>query len=397
MHSPVLLFSDIDHLVVKHNNLIDAKTQLSEVENKIVSLAIVLTRLYDKNTDQDMKIDSTIRIYASDYMKTYDVGITAAYNALNDAMDALYERSFTMPASDGTLTDYRWLQSKAKSEKEKISEGYVQFAFSDKAVELITQLENGNFTTYGIERISRLKGSYSGRIYELIIKYKNTEADKSTHLRTTKIFELETFRELLGIESHEYRKKQQPDVTRMDNFKEKVIDKSLEIINLESDITATANYHRTGRSITGISFSFEFKKDYVPSFMRDEKNSTGEMRTVGDETKQPKGKDKKKPDGAPALPTVKNDAEHLGTDLRKEDLQGQDNAFALELGDALKVVPKTFAAAMEISEAMYKQYQDAGGDLSIKELLERSVDSGKQPNAYVSLQVFELRQKAKEA
>lgn len=57
MHSPVILFSDIDHLVVKHNNLIEAKTQLSEIEKQIkCSLAVVLTRLHAKSPDRDIRI-----------------------------------------------------------------------------------------------------------------------------------------------------------------------------------------------------------------------------------------------------------------------------------------------------------------------------------------------------
>lgn len=399
MKSSVILFSDIDHLVVKHNNLIEAKTQLSEIENKLVSLAVVLTRLHAKNPGCDMNIDSTIRIYASDYMKTYSTPITTAYTAINEAMDSLYERTFCMPDQDGTPTHYRWIQSKGKGEK--LNDGYIQFAFSTKAVELITGLENGNYTSYGIERISRLKGNYSGRIYELIIKYKNIKGDEES-TKTTKVFELENFRELIGIQDHEYRDKKKPGTTRLDNFKKKVIDPSMLTINAESDITATPIYHRTGRSITGVSFSFEFKKDYIPAFLRNENNAqgTGEMRTVGDETK---GTKKTKPKDTPAIPTVDNDQQHLGTDLRKEDLEDKVNPVQNHIVDfksMVKVSPGNDKPKVKdihlVSERTYEMYVSAGGTLSIEELTEKCRSNAVAAGTFVLGEIAKLRKACQE-
>lgn len=399
MKSSVILFSDIDHLVVKHNNLIEAKTQLSEVENKVVSLAVVLTRLHEKSSDRDMSINSTIRIYASDYMKTYSVGTTAAYNALNDAMDTLYNRSFTMTSEDGTPTIHRWIQSKGKGEK--LNDGYIQFAFSTKAIELITGLEKGNYTSYGIERISRLKGNYSGRIYELIIKYKNIKGDDES-IKTTKVFELENFRGLVGIEDHEYRDTKKPGATRLDNFKKKVIDPAIVTINAESDITVTPIYHRTGRSITGLSFSFEFKKDYVPSFLRNENNAQGpgEMRTIRDETKDPKKTKPTKPKDAPDLPTVKDDKEHLGTDLRMEDLKDKVNQIQdhiVDFKDLVKPVPADKKKELDVHSIpghLYSKYEEVGGTLSIEKLTEKCRASTKTAGHFMLTEIAELKKQA---
>lgn len=393
MHSSVILLSDIDHLVVKHNNLIESKMQLSEVENKVVSLAIVLTRLHARNTERDMKIDSTIRIYASDYVKTYSVTTKAAYHAINDAMDSLFERTFTMPSSKGVPTDYRWIQSKGKGTK--LNDGFVEFTFSEKAVELITNLNKGNYTSYGIERISRLKGNYSGRIYELIVKYKNTEADKKTNQRSTKIFEIESFRELIGVEDHEYRDKKKPNVTRIDNFKVKVIDKSIDVINLETDIIATAIYHRTGRSITSISFDFEFKADYVPAFMRN--SQTVAEGKKGNEIRTVKGVTTDVPADAPKLPSVKNDTEHLGTDIRKEDLATRENKLAIDLQGAINAIPSDFKPDNNIPDHLYAQYVDQGGTKTKNEIIKESIALDKQPSGYISFLIFSMIKAKKNA
>lgn len=295
MYSDVVFATDVDHLIVKHNSLIESKTDLSEVENKVVALAIVLTRLYE-NTERDMSIDATIRIYASDYSKAYGVLPQTAYNAINEAMNALFDRQFVMTSDKGVPTTYHWLESKANSDNAKLVDGFVELAFSKKAIELITGLgKGGNYTSYGLERISRLKGSYSGRLYEMIIQYKNTDKVGLNNKKTTRIFSIDDYRELVGVAPHEHREKKDPTVTRLDNLKKYAIEKPLEVINLESDITAEAHYHKTGKRVTGVSFTFEMKKGYVSAFAKeatvspakscnDAENTSG-MRTVGDETK----------------------------------------------------------------------------------------------------------------
>lgn len=300
MTSNVVFLSDIDHLIVKHNSLIEARTDLTEIENKLVSLAIVLTRLHEKDPNRDISIGSTIRIYASDYMKAYSVSEAAAYNSINNALNNLFNRYFNMVSKDGVPTAYHWIESKGTGQK--LNDGFVEFTFSQKAIELISGFDakKGNYTSYGIERIKRLKGSHTGRIYEIIIQYKNRDTTPEGK-RETKIFALEDFRELIGIAPDDYREKKNPTQTRLDNFKKVVIDKPLAVINAESDITVEALFHKTGRRITGISFSFEVKKDYVSSLsgkvvgeddgvlLADEVDEgDNNIRTVGDETKQPK-------------------------------------------------------------------------------------------------------------
>ena len=408
MYSDVVFFTDVDHLIVKHNSLIESKTDLSEVESKLVALAIVLVRLHEKDPNRNLAIDSTIRIYASDYVKAYSVTLNGAYTAINDALESLFNSHFRMNSIDGIPTDYHWIESKATGKK--LNDGFVEFTFSKKAIELITGFDKkkGNYTSYGIDRISRLKGNYSGRIYEIIIQYKNTETDKTSKKKTTKIFDLEDFRLMLGIALHEYRKKDKPTMMRMDNFKKNVIDIPLSIINEHSDIVAEPRYHKTGKTITGISFVFEFKKDYVSSFtgkkifedtaeLVDNSDEPGEMRTVGDETKDPK---KNKPADKPAIPAVKNDKEHLGTDIRKEDIDKPNpvQEHIVEYKDLAKPVQQGSANKdpHQISEHNYKTYVDIGGKLSIEKLTEKCRASAKPAPAFMLGEIGRLRKEAAE-
>jgi flagellar hook-associated protein FlgK len=67
----------------------------------------------------------------------------------------------------------------------------------------------------------------------------------------TPVFEVDVFRNQLGVELGEYG--------RVDNFKRRVLDIAVDQINENTDITVTYNQHKKGRVITGFSFSFRQK------------------------------------------------------------------------------------------------------------------------------------------
>lgn len=402
MYSDIILRSDIDHLVVKRNELVHSHGYLSEGENNLVLLAIILTRLYAKSDERDIKLDATIRVYANDYMKVYGVNRNTAYNAMNEAMNELFDRSFTIKEG-GIDVEYRWLVSKAAKKQTSVADGFIEFAFSEKAIQLIADFDHnqGKYTTYGIERVSRLKGRFSGKIYELAMESKNKD------VKQTKIFEIEELRKILGIQADKYRdtkgwdkvspKKDLP--TRLDNFKKEVLSEAVEKINLESDITINFNEHRQGRRITGISFSFSFKPDYIPKFAQQELldaegDNSGSMLTVKDETKIKKTK--KSGAATAPKPQPSNEPQNdvlLGTDLRSEDLDAKEHPFALGYQDVKKTTSEQFDP-YKPSQSLYDNYVKSGGELSIKELEEKCRQQHKAASAFVLAEISRLKSNA---
>ena len=81
-------------------------------------------------------------------------------------------------------------------------------------------------------------------MYELLIQWRSNGK--------TPIFDLPTFRQQLGVESHQYK--------TMSNFKTYVLDFALKQVNELTDITAKYEQHKKGRSISGFSFTFKQKK-----------------------------------------------------------------------------------------------------------------------------------------
>jgi plasmid replication initiation protein len=106
----------------------------------------------------------------------------------------------------------------------------------------ITRLEE-NFTSYELEQVAGLKSAYAVRLYELLIQWRT--AGK------TAIFEINHFRNQLGVSGDKYK------VTA--DFKKWVLDVAVSQINDHTDIKATYEQHKTGRTITGFSFKFKQK------------------------------------------------------------------------------------------------------------------------------------------
>ena len=81
-------------------------------------------------------------------------------------------------------------------------------------------------------------------MYELLIQWRS--AGK------TPVFDLQTFRQQLGVEVNQYK--------TMSNFKSYVLDFAIKQVNELTDITAKYEQHKTGRIISGFSFKLTQKK-----------------------------------------------------------------------------------------------------------------------------------------
>ncbi len=225
--------------VVKSNELIRASYTLSTVEQRIILMSIVTAR-----DISDITPDTLCRIKVTDYAELYDVTPQTAYEALKEAAEVMFNRRVTIQIYDEVLKKkvplaVRWLSGMNYLQQE----GIVTVRFSKELIEHISEVYE-NFTRYKIENIAKLSSQYGIRLYELLISW--LSAGK------TPVFEIKEFRSQLGIEPDEYE--------RIQHFKERVLDYALEQINENTDITATYEQHKAGRTITGFSFTIKAKK-----------------------------------------------------------------------------------------------------------------------------------------
>lgn len=251
---------DITSLVVKDNSLINASYNLDLVEQRLVLLAIILIRDKDYKEQQQSLAPNEhgeLMLSVKDYISIFKVHPTTAYRSLKQACDSLFEKKFMYQriSKKGVLENVksRWVQRIAYAE----NEAYVKVKFSVDVEPLILNLEK-NFTTYELQQIAELGSSYAVRIYELIIAWRTSGK--------TPVFEIEDFRNQLGILKNQYSK--------MSNFKNKVLDKAMEQINESTDIIVEYQQHKRGRTITGFSFSFKHKNPHQVPLLKDKNTIT---------------------------------------------------------------------------------------------------------------------------
>lgn len=226
--------------VKKDNALINAAYTLTLAEQRLILLS-------SAQADGDADELKDITIYAEQYAEAFKVSRQAAYMALKDASDSLFERRFSYerltPKGNISTARRRWVGGVDYVEKE----GRIVLQYHKDVIPLLCELKN-KFTLYALEQVASLTSVHAVRLYELLIAWRSTGK--------TPLFELAEFRRKLGIEPDEY--------PRMTNFKQRVLDPAVAQINAHTDITAAYEQHKKGRSIAGFSFTFTAKADRDP-------------------------------------------------------------------------------------------------------------------------------------
>ena len=152
----------MSNIVYKDNNLVEASYSLNLSEQRLILIAIIAAREIEK----ELTSDTILTIHASEYMKQFNLGRQASYEALQSACDNLFERHLNYKAVDpitGKIGIYksRWV-SKVGYVKE---EGCVQLIFAPDIIPLFVKLEE-KFTRYELKQISPLTSIYAIRLYE---------------------------------------------------------------------------------------------------------------------------------------------------------------------------------------------------------------------------------------
>lgn len=251
---------DMSELVVKDNALIQASYTLGLAEQRLILLAIIEAR----ETGEGIDHTSLLRVHAHAYADHFDIDKGNAYEVVKEASKGLFDRYVTYhdknPKNGNDRSFHcRWVD---KIGYEKAT-GTVFLRFTSDVVPLITRLES-NFTSYEIEQVANLDSGYAIRLYELLIQWRI--AGK------TPVFELQDFRRKLGVEDNQYK--------TMSNFKKYVLNFAVEQINEHTDITASYNQHKKGRTITGFTFTFKPKKTKSKEVRGERDSDNGDMFTV---------------------------------------------------------------------------------------------------------------------
>ena len=231
-------------MVVKSNSLIEASYTLTLNEMRLLDIALADLSSYEECEKHVTTLPEMIHIRAEEYAELYGVSNDMAYLALKEASEHLFTRYFTYYVSSDEFPSHkevrraRWVQEIGYVE----GQGVVMMAFSKRLVELAGKLK-GNFSRYHLEQKAPLTSMYAHRLYEMMMQWRGSKT-----VPYVTYFEL---RERFGIEKKEY--------DRVTNFKARVLDQAIQQINKHTDITASYEQVKEGRSVTGFTFKFKAK------------------------------------------------------------------------------------------------------------------------------------------
>ena len=220
------------NLVVKTNQLNSALQNLSLPEIRIVQLAIVDAR----ETNTGLSTEKPLRIDALRYAEMFETTRQNGYKRMKEAEETLFNRRFSYIDDEGKVIKSRWIQQVRYLD----DEGAIELVFTLAVVNGISRINGAEdfFTSYLLEQTASMDSIYSVRLYELLVQWKAA--------KQTPMFELEKFREQLGVEVTEYK--------AMCDFKKRVLQVAINEINEKSDIKISYEQVKKGRSIAGFKF-----------------------------------------------------------------------------------------------------------------------------------------------
>lgn len=232
--------------IKKSNSLARAVYRISTSEQRLLLLAVA-------NANGDINALKRSKIYARDYAEMFNLTPQAAYMALQEVSETLFERRFTiLDELDGNPRRRlrRWIQGVDYVD----NEGCITLVFSDDVLPFLIE-QSKNFSYYFLDDVKALTSIYALRLYEILMSWRGLPATDGK--RTTHKFEIENLREMLGVEPEKY--------TRVDNLKKRVLDVATKQINEHTNLIASYHQYKAGRRIAGFYFTFKFKNGYERS------------------------------------------------------------------------------------------------------------------------------------
>lgn len=228
--------------VYKSNLLINARYSLKLCEHRVILLCLQkIKNPADPNTPR------TYRLHADDYARQFKTTKSNAYRDLKEALDGLWQREVYLDhtqeidSNTGRVISERWRKIRWVTSQEYASgQGWAELTFHEEMMPFLTALK-GRFSSYDSVYVSLFQSTYSHRIYEMLIQYRDFGRRE---------FELDELMEILELNG-KYKK--------FADFRRFVLDAAVREINTHSDIEVHYETRKTGRAVTHILFVFAHK------------------------------------------------------------------------------------------------------------------------------------------
>jgi plasmid replication initiation protein len=222
----------INSIITKRNDLVQSSYALSVSETRVILLC--LSKI---DSSKPLPLDQEFTITANDFHGELGLDAANAYRDLRAAVDKLWKREILIDPSDqGSMV--RWISKKAYF----TSKGSVNIAFSAQLMPYITELKS-RFTSYKLRDVAKFKNSYSIRVYELLVQFKNN------HERRISVLD---FRDMLDLGGK---------YSTIKDLKKRIVMPALDDINEHSNLEAELSQEKKGKDITHLIFKYSVKKE----------------------------------------------------------------------------------------------------------------------------------------
>lgn len=223
--------------VVKHNDLVKARSNLSKIEHRVIAMLIA-------QLDRDDESFDLQRIHIRDIIEKSGSSSQDLYNRGKEICQRLLNQKIQIQTKENGRRVYEGYNALDKIRYVE-GDGYIEARFNDSMKPFLLELKR-RFTIYQLEAFMQLGSRYSMRVYELLKMRED--------LRWLRM-PIQHLRELLSCEDK---------YSRFGDFRRRVIERAQSEVNSTTDITFTYKVEREGQSPVRINFMIEPQKEAVP-------------------------------------------------------------------------------------------------------------------------------------
>ncbi|WP_103028037.1 replication initiation protein [Salinibacter altiplanensis] len=221
-------------MIVKANQLVQAKMPLSKVEHRVIGALI-------SQLDKDDEEFGYQKLYIRDLIEGSRTNHQALYHRAEDICSSLLEKKLEIKRAEDGKRKYTGISLMNRCEY-KEGDGYIRAKFNEEMAPYLLQLKK-RFTMYEAGHFLPLRSTYSMRIFELLKMREGISI-----LRIS----VEELRGILGIED---------SYSAFSQLKYHVINKAQEEIAEKTDISFTYDVEREGQAAKRIKFFIHSKGD----------------------------------------------------------------------------------------------------------------------------------------
>ena len=223
------------NLVVKSNALIESRSKLSLVEQKIVLSVVSMIEPEDKDFKPYI-------FKITDFMESAGLTGGSAYKRIREISKGIVEKGIEIiNKKENTVLQTTWFSSVLY----RNNEGTVDIQVSPELKPYLLGLKR-EFTEYQLKNVMKLKSQYSIRIYELLKQYK---------FLGERIFKIKDLKHILKIPEGNYKK--------YNDFKKKVLLVAQRELLEKTDLNFEFEEIKNGRKVDKIKFIINSNGEYI--------------------------------------------------------------------------------------------------------------------------------------